>query len=704
MKKRGGHGYFPDDCWELIFQKLREDDERDLDSISLVSKRFLSISNRMKLSLNVNDETIPLLPNLLRRFRHIETIVIKTHAHKEIDGLVYYPIARSFMDGLVDYPIARSIIDGLVDDELVDDQIAWSDIDGLVDDQIAQSDIDGLVDDQIARSNIDGLVDDQIAQSDIDGLVDDQIARSDIDGLVDDQIAQLNIDGLVDDELVDDQIAWSDIDGLVDDELVDGQIAQSDIDGLVDNQIAQSDIDGLVDDQIARSGLLNLRAIKFWCSTVPPRDGFRALALHRNIKNNLKVLDCSGLISMQDSDLVLIADCFPRLEELKISEDSDMVNGEVAARITDDGVEALASKLKELKKIVVKGEACFITDKSLISLSTNCAKLRRLSLGINLHSLTSQKLISDKRIIYLVAKARPPLKKVKLVGLGGQYPKTHGAVKLFFQTCQSTLKELTLRGWPLTHISDFARYLSNLTSIDLDGCFGLTGDTFYILMKSCPLVEILTMAHTIRQEMDTFSQDYLHKNYSMRHLNISKNMWLTDTTLENFGQVCPNLQFLSINGCPRLTNLGIGEVLKRCPAITQLNIDGLTQVSDFLRRNSDNSVVNLKTLNARGTHINDEGLAMIGNRCRNLQYLDIGLCKEVTDKGVMEVVTNCQRLRDINLIGCEKLSTYSYILPHGVFNAPPLGTSSHQVGRPLRSGQPFVSSPIDFEFDEILTW
>ncbi|KAF7154514.1 hypothetical protein RHSIM_Rhsim01G0029800 [Rhododendron simsii] len=594
MKKRGGHGYFPDDCWELIFQKLREDDERDLDSISLVSKRFLSISNRMKLSLNVNDETIPLLPNLLQRFRYIETIVIKTHARKEIDGLV-------------DGQIARSNIDGLLEDELVDDQLAWSDIDELVDDQIAQSDIDGLLDGQIARLDIDRLVDDSIAQTDIDRLVDD--------------------------ELVDEKSAQSDIDGLVDD-----QIARSNIDGFVDDQIALSDIDGLVDDHIARSGLLNLQAIKFWCSTEPPRDGFRALALHRNIKNNLKVLDCSGLISMQDSDLVLIADCFPRLEELRISADSDMDNGKIAARITDDGVEALASKLKELKKIVIKGEACFITDKSLISLSTNCVKLRRLSLGINLHSLTSQKLISDKRIICLVAKARPPLKKVKLVGLGGHYPKTHGALKLFFQACQLTLKELTLRGWPLTHISDFTRYLSNITSIDLDGCFGLTGDTFYILMKSCPLVEILTMAHTTRQEMDTFSEDYLHKNYSMRHLNISKNMWLTNTTLENFGQLCPKLRFLSVNGCPRLTDLGIGEVLKRCPAITQLNIDGLTQVSNVLRY-SDNSVVNLKTLNARGTRINDEGLAMIGNRCRNLQYLDIGLCEEVTDKGVMETTS-----------------------------------------------------------------
>ncbi|KAG5564000.1 hypothetical protein RHGRI_000243 [Rhododendron griersonianum] len=88
MKKQR-HGYFPDDCWELIFQKLRDDDERDLHSVSLVSKQFLSISNRVKLSLNVHDETLPLLPNLLRRFRLIESIVIDTYNHQDIDGVVH---------------------------------------------------------------------------------------------------------------------------------------------------------------------------------------------------------------------------------------------------------------------------------------------------------------------------------------------------------------------------------------------------------------------------------------------------------------------------------------------------------------------------------------------------------------------------------------------------------------------------------------
>ncbi|XP_058215166.1 uncharacterized protein LOC131326400 [Rhododendron vialii] len=552
MKKQR-HGYnLPDDCWELIFQKLREDDERDMYSISLVSKQFLSISNRVKLSLNVHDETLPLLPNLLRRFQLIKSIVINTYNHQDIDGVVH---------------------------------------------------------------------------------------------------------------------------------------------------------------QISQSGFLNLQAIKFWCTSVPPRDGFKALALNKNIKNNLKVLDCSRLISMQDKDLVLIADSFPELEELRISVRDDMYDDdEVAARITDDGVDALASKLKELKKIVFQGNACFITDQSLISLSSNCVKPREISLLINgsaqhnlteggidfvvrhsrnltslslelqsiqpsafssmmenpfthaknLHSLTmTQKLFSDKRIC-LVAKAHPPLKKLNvLMGFMGQYPKIYGALKMLLQACQSTLEELTLGGWYLRDaaITDLAPYLSNLTSIHLHD-HALTNVTFYTLTKYCPLLEKLIMAHSRGQVMDTFPRGYSHKNYRMQHLDISGNTLLNDTALENFGQVCPNLQFLCVCKCMCLTNVGIGEILRRCPKIMQLNINGL-QVSDIFRRYSDDhSVLNLKTLEARMTEIDDKGMAMIGNRCRNLQYLDICYCNEVTNKGVMEVVTNCARLRDIDLIGCQKVSTY----------------------------------------------
>ncbi|KAF7153113.1 hypothetical protein RHSIM_Rhsim01G0032400 [Rhododendron simsii] len=267
---------------------------------------------------------------------------------------------------------------------------------------------------------------------------------------------------------------------------------------------------------------------------------------------------------MQDKDLVLIADLFPWIEELRLRTDACICNDGVA-RITDDGIDALATKLKELKEIEFTGYAWFITDQSLFSLSTNCVKLRKISLCIY---SSCQHYVTEQGIDFVA--------------------------------CELTLEELTLINWALCGplgISDLAQYLSNLTSIDLDRRFGLTSVTFYTLSKSCPLLEILMMART------------------REHLDISDNMWVNDTMLDNFGQVCPNLQFLGLSDCQRLTNLGIGEVWRGCLAIRQLNIDCL-QVLDIFGRYSDNSVVNLKTLKAGGTQINDIRMApMIGHRC-----------------------------------------------------------------------------------------
>lgn len=108
-----------------------------------------------------------------------------------------------------------------------------------------------------------------------------------------------------------------------------------------------------------------------------------------------------------------------------------------------------------------------------------------------------------------------------------------------------------------------AEDLEPLTSINLDGLSGLISFTFYTLTKSCPLREILKMAGMRGQEMDSFSRDFLHKNYRMRHLDISDNKWLNDTMLDNIGQFCPNLQFLSVKYCLHVTKEGIGEILRR---------------------------------------------------------------------------------------------------------------------------------------------
>ncbi|XP_045795516.1 uncharacterized protein LOC123890015 [Trifolium pratense] len=66
--------YLPDECWGLVFKNLPMDD-RDYNSISLVSKQFLSITNRLRSSLTIKSNlTTKQALNLIRRFPKLTSL------------------------------------------------------------------------------------------------------------------------------------------------------------------------------------------------------------------------------------------------------------------------------------------------------------------------------------------------------------------------------------------------------------------------------------------------------------------------------------------------------------------------------------------------------------------------------------------------------------------------------------------------------
>uniref|UniRef100_A0A803LMW1 COI1 F-box domain-containing protein n=1 Tax=Chenopodium quinoa TaxID=63459 RepID=A0A803LMW1_CHEQI len=62
-----------DDCWEMIFDRLQY--KSDKEAITLVCKRFLSITNSLRVSIKLSDYTpISILPRLLQRFSNLKKI------------------------------------------------------------------------------------------------------------------------------------------------------------------------------------------------------------------------------------------------------------------------------------------------------------------------------------------------------------------------------------------------------------------------------------------------------------------------------------------------------------------------------------------------------------------------------------------------------------------------------------------------------
>jgi F-box/leucine-rich repeat protein 2/20 len=83
----------PPECWELIFNLVGH--HSHFEPLSVVCRQFLAISNRLRVSLTVSDQTVLFLPRLFRRFQHLRKIDL-SEFHGDLEG----PLSQIAKSGL----------------------------------------------------------------------------------------------------------------------------------------------------------------------------------------------------------------------------------------------------------------------------------------------------------------------------------------------------------------------------------------------------------------------------------------------------------------------------------------------------------------------------------------------------------------------------------------------------------------------------
>ncbi|XP_058218724.1 uncharacterized protein LOC131329559 [Rhododendron vialii] len=455
------------------------------------------------------------------------------------------------------------------------------------------------------------------------------------------------------------------------------------------------DLNRLIAD-IATSDL-NLETLDFTGTDGLPLESWRLLGSRMK---NIKVLICPNLRTLRDIELVVIADSMPCLDDLDISHPSNYFGsvpelqgrslGEVG--LTDSGIEVVSSKLKGLRIINVSGNE-FLTDKSLIALSTNCVYLTdivvlncslvtsdgiefvmrnstNLSLvsvdGIGFGSLDDCSIRCARNIstleihdsvvpdgyLHLLAKAGIPLKSFTL---------SHCETLTFSGISSvlskySSLKSLSLDGIDVLtdeKMSDLSQYLPALDTICLDFCVNLTELTFFKLAKNCSLLEYISMIGTNLGGGGDEATDIV-KNPRIKSLNLEDNSNLSDECLAKLASVCPSLEVLLVSSCKGITEKGIADFLKSCSKVRSLLIDECEGIKNI---GNGFELSKLDFLGATRSGIDDDGLVVIGNRCHGLLHLNLEGCLGVTTVGLKEILTNCEKLRKINLTGCLNVRT-----------------------------------------------
>ncbi|CAJ2656370.1 unnamed protein product [Trifolium pratense] len=426
-------------------------------------------------------------------------------------------------------------------------------------------------------------------------------------------------------------------------------------------------------------------------------------------------LVCSNIESIYGTDLFLIAECFPLLEELDLSNP-----GEFANHVNFlDGLDALSLALFKLRKINLSGH-CYVNDSSLLHLCKNCEFLEQVmmmncsllthhgiayairerrqtlrSLSIrwrsygsndiisshfvdslaNLKGLTSLDLsssrISDK-LLTSIAMRGLPLRKLVLQNCTGY---SYVGIFSLLSKCQG-IQHLDLQNADfMTDHRDakVSSLLGDLVSINLNKCRKLTNSALSALVSNCPLLSDIKMEHTSIGKNVAKNSNYLMnfvlnpprlKSFYMAH-----NSWLKDESLIIFSSILTNLQLLDLSDCDCISEQGICQVLKTCCKIRNLNL-AKCNVTRLLGLNFE--VSNLEVLNLSDTNVVDETLYAISKNCRGLLQIILEGCLLVTMKGVKHVVENCTQLREINLRDCDKVHLNANSVSLMVFSRPSL--------------------------------
>ncbi|KAL6137824.1 hypothetical protein ACLB2K_063113 [Fragaria x ananassa] len=401
---------------------------------------------------------------------------------------------------------------------------------------------------------------------------------------------------------------------------------------------------------------------------------------------NLTSLNCCRVGFLHDTDLTLIAESFPMLQELDISypEQGSSTGSSDRKPISDSGVLSLAMNLKSLRRINLSGND-FITDMSLLHLAKNCVLLTQVVI-YECEFITHNGVAKLIRVcghlnsVLFCGVGKPMIYRLGSLSLGCPWKSSKALCVVDFsdtvvpdellclvaEAC-FPMKKIVLSNCVDNDIFELSKSLGSITYINLSYCHRLTSVTLDTLVRNCRVLNVIIMVGT-NAGAEALETDVV-PNLGVKILNLSQNRLMGNGVIANYVSVFPNLEMLNLSDCVNITEDGIVEVLKRCSRIRHLEISRCGLIENLL---IDFELPKLEVLCARGLIIDDDGLTIIGKRCPRLQKLDLSACMEVTAKGVKEVVAYCKEIREIKLRSCTK---FSYdIIPWMLLSRPSLKT------------------------------
>uniref|UniRef100_A0A7S2W5M0 FHA domain-containing protein n=1 Tax=Mucochytrium quahogii TaxID=96639 RepID=A0A7S2W5M0_9STRA len=282
--------------------------------------------------------------------------------------------------------------------------------------------------------------------------------------------------------------------------------------------------------------------------------------------SKVKTIDASGCYNMSDSQVEMIAECLPTIQNLDLSG---------CSRISIKAVKALAEnctsirslRLRACKRIATKESVaylmkvaetcsniehldlrcCNMEDSSLIALVTKCKNLKSLDIGS-----TGFANVSDS-VLFMLANN---CKKLEKLGVMCCRNITDNGVAAIARGCGASLKTF------IVHC-----------------CFELTNASLISLANNCKKLENLNIHRCLKISDYGIEKLASGCGSTLRVLDVSA-CKITDVAMTAIANNCPHLRVLDVRSCESINSESIKKIALSCPELEQIDLSGCKNLGD----------------------------------------------------------------------------------------------------------------------------
>ncbi|RID53036.1 hypothetical protein BRARA_G00463 [Brassica rapa] len=208
-------------------------------------------------------------------------------------------------------------------------------------------------------------------------------------------------------------------------------------------------------------------------------------------------------------------------------------------------------------------------------------------------------------------------------------------------------------------------YLNECQSIDLK--LILTALKKFEKLEVLSLVDLPSVRGRLLREFITA------RGQALKQLTLSNSVKLTDSSIKDISENCPNLRVLDLANVCKLTDCALGYLANGCQFLEKLifcrNSFSDEAVAAFVET-SGGSLVELSLNNVKKVgHNTALALAKFSEK---LQILDVSWCRDMSDNALGYIVDSCSSLKVLKVFGCTQV-TNAFVLGHSNPNVEILG-------------------------------